>query len=260
MMKFSKWSGLGNDFIFSEPGETPDPASVPRLCDRRTGIGADGVIVIEPLGGIDFRMTIYNADGSQAAMCGNATRCAAKFIVSRGLGSGPVFRLHTLSGVVSPELLADGRVRVDMGLPREFLGNIELQVGDRKFRAVTVSMGNPHAVIFSDGVEAVPLEKWGPVLEHAACFPDRCNIEFAQILAPGRIRMRVWERGCGVTSACGTGSCAALVAAQRSALCGSEADLILDGGVLHIEHLPEAPVFMTGPAAEIFRGEIGDEF
>ena len=259
-MKFSKWSGLGNDFIFPEPGEKVDPAAVPRLCDRRFGIGGDGVIPIRPLGGADFEMKIYNADGSEAAMCGNATRCAAKFIVSRGLGSGTVFHLHTLSGIVSPELLADGRVKVDMGAPREFLGDIALRVGDRCFDAVTVSMGNPHAVIFVDDVAAVPLETWGPVLEHDIQFPDRCNIEFAQILASDRIRMRVWERGCGITAACGTGSCATLAAAQRRGLCGRAADLVLDGGVLHIEHDAGKSVFMTGPAQEIFRGEIDDEF
>ena len=258
-MKFSKWSGLGNDFVFPEPGERVSPAAVPHLCDRRNGIGGDGVILITPLGGADFEMKIYNADGSEAAMCGNATRCAAKYILSRGLAGGKVFHLHTLSGIVSPELLDDGRVRVDMGAPREFLGNIVLAAEGRRFDAVTVSLGNPHAVIFTDDVSAVPLEKWGPVLEHDAQFPDRCNIEFAQILGPGKIRMRVWERGCGITSACGTGSCAALVAAQKKALCGDAADIVLDGGVLHIGHKAGQPVFMTGPALEIFTGEIGNE-
>ena len=259
-MKFSKWSGLGNDFIFPEPGESLDPRSVPHLCDRRFGIGGDGVILIRPLAGADFEMKIYNADGSEAAMCGNATRCAAKYIVSRGIGNGKVFHLHTLSGVVSPELLADGQVRVDMGKPREFLGTIVLDTGTRKVRAVTVSMGNPHAVIFTEDISGVPLETWGPVLEHDAQFPDRCNIEFAQILAPGKIRMRVWERGCGITLACGTGSCATLVAAQISGLCGTEADIVLDGGTLHVEHSGDGPVFMTGAATEIFNGEIANEF
>lgn len=259
-MKFSKWTGLGNDFIFPEPGEPVEPRSVPRLCDRRFGIGGDGVILIRPLGGIEFEMKIYNADGSEAAMCGNATRCAAKFIVSRKLGTGTAFHLHTLSGVVSPELLADGRVRVDMGLPRGFLGDITLNACGQTFAAVTVSMGNPHAVIFTDDVSSVPLETWGPVLEHDSQFPDRCNIEFAQILAPGKVRMRVWERGCGITSACGTGSCATLVAAQKLALCGEGADLVLDGGTLHIEHKQGGAVFMTGAAGEVFRGEIEDGF
>jgi len=260
-MKFSKWSGLGNDFIFPEPGERVDPLAIPRLCDRRFGIGGDGVILIRPLGGgTQFEMRIYNSDGSEAAMCGNATRCAAKYIVSRGLGDGKIFHLHTRSGVVAPELLDDGRVRVDMGVPREFLGEIGLTADGRTFRAVTVSMGNPHAVIFTDDVDAVPLEKWGPTLEHDAQFPDRCNIEFAQILAPGRIRMRVWERGCGITLACGTGSCATLVAAQKRNFRGEAADLELDGGVLHIEHHAGRPVFMTGPAQEIFTGVIANGF
>ena len=260
MTKFSKWSGLGNDFIFLEPGEPLAVSAVPRWCNRRFGIGGDGVVTIRPLGGADFEMRIYNSDGSEAAMCGNATRCAAKFIFARGLGQGPAFRLHTLSGVVTPELLPDGRVRVDMGRPREFLGDLTLTAADRTFSAVTVSMGNPHAVIFTADVAAVPLETWGPRLEHDAHFPDRCNIEFAQVIAPDKIRMRVWERGCGVTSACGTGSCATLVAAQKRGLCGPGADLILDGGVLHIDHAVGEAVFMTGPAREIFTGEIKNEF
>jgi diaminopimelate epimerase len=143
-----------------------------------------------------------------------------------------------------------------MGAPREFLGGIVLEAEGRRFDAVTVSMGNPHAVIFTDDVFSVPLEKWGPVLEHDAQFPDRCNIEFAQILGPGRIRMRVWERGCGITSACGTGSCATLAAAQERGLCGDAADIVLDGGILHIEHRSGESVFMTGPAEEIFTGVI----
>ena len=255
-MKFSKWSGLGNDFIFPEPGEVCPASAVESLCDRRFGIGADGVILITPLADGNFEMRIFNADGSEAAMCGNATRCAAKYIVSRKLGEGKVFHLNTRSGVVSPELLADGRVRVDMGKPRDFLGSIELCAADQVFAAETVSMGNPHAVIFVADIAEVELDKIGVILEHDAQFPDRCNIEFAQVLAKGRIRMRVWERGCGITLACGTGSCATLVAAQRRNLCGREADIILDGGTLHIEHDQNASVFMTGEAKEVYQGEI----
>ncbi len=258
-MKFSKWSGLGNDFIFPEPGETVDPVDVPRYCDRRFGIGADGVIVITPQGGDDFGMKIYNSDGSEAAMCGNASRCAAKYIRSRRLADGNRWNLHTLSGVVSPELLPDDRVRVNMGMPREFLGEIKLTVDGRELSAVTVSMGNPHAVIVVANLNVVPLKKWGPILECDPIFPDRCNIEFAQLLAPGKIRMRVWERGCGITLACGTGSCATLVAAQQLGICPEAADILLDGGTLHIEHRPGEAVFMTGPAEEIFTGEINLE-
>ena len=293
-LKFSKWTGLGNDFVLYEPGQTPEYGAaftdrVVKLCDRRFGIGADGVVIVTPMdndgclvlgdtgvgagvgpaaksvpNGVDFEMRIFNADGSEAAMCGNATRCVAKYIRSRGLAkddSTKVFNLHTKSGLVKPALLDDGRVCVDMGLPRNFLGSIKLTADSFDFTAETVSMGNPHAVIFVDDIEKIQLEKWGSILEVDKQFPDRCNIEFAQVIpaagaAPTQIRMRVWERGCGVTMACGTGSCATLVAAQRTGRVGVEADVILDGGVLHIKHEEGGPVLMTGPAEEVFRGII----
>ena len=283
-LKFSKWTGLGNDFVLVEPGETFDMTlgkdleqRVIELCDRRFGIGADGVVVVTPLksseeyvvaekdiratsdgkgNGIDFEMRIFNADGSEAAMCGNATRCVAKFIVSRGLGNGTSFVLHTKSGLIKPTILGDGRVCVDMGAPRDFLGTIKLTANAFDFTGETVSMGNPHTVIFVDDINKVELENWGPILEHDKQFPDRCNIEFAQVLEPGKIRMRVWERGCGITMACGTGSCATLVAAQRTNRVGLESDVILDGGTLHIKHEEGGPVLMTGPAKECFRGTV----
>ncbi len=281
-LKFSKWTGLGNDFVLVEPGESFDMTlgkdleqRVIELCDRRFGIGADGVVVVTPLksseeyvvaekdiratsdgkgDGVDFEMRIFNADGSEAAMCGNATRCVAKFIVSRGLGNGTSFVLHTKSGLIKPTILDDGRVCVDMGAPRDFLGTIKLTANTFDFTGETVSMGNPHTVIFVDDIDKVELENWGPILEHDKQFPDRCNIEFAQVLEPGKIRMRVWERGCGVTMACGTGSCATLVAAQRTGRVGLESDVILDGGTLHIKHEEGGPVLMTGPAKECFTG------
>lgn len=293
-LNFSKWTGLGNDFVLYEPGQTPEYGAafterVIKLCDRRFGIGADGVVIVTPMdndgclvlgdtgvgagvgpaaksvpNGVDFEMRIFNADGSEAAMCGNATRCVAKYIRSRGLAKDDntkVFNLHTKSGLVKPALLDDGRVCVDMGLPRNFLGSIKLTADSFDFTAETVSMGNPHAVIFVDDIEKIQLEKWGSILEVDKQFPDRCNIEFAQVIpaagaAPTQIRMRVWERGCGVTMACGTGSCATLVAAQRTGRVGVEADVILDGGVLHIKHEEGGPVLMTGPAEEVFRGII----
>ena len=281
-LKFSKWTGLGNDFVLVEPGESFDMTlgkdleqRVIELCDRRFGIGADGVVVVTPLksseeyvvaekdiratsdgmgNGIDFEMRIFNADGSEAAMCGNATRCVAKFIVSRGLGNGTSFVLHTKSGLIKPTILDDGRVCVDMGAPRDFLGTIKLTANSFDFTGETVSMGNPHTVIFVDDIEKIELENWGVILEHDKQFPDRCNIEFAQVIEPGKIRMRVWERGCGVTMACGTGSCATLVAAQRTGRVGLESDVVLDGGTLHIKHEEGGPVLMTGPAKECFRG------
>lgn len=286
-IKFSKWTGLGNDFILLEPGQKVDYGAdfekrVIELCDRRFGIGADGVVIVTPMdndgclvldgigsgvgpaskavaNGIDFEMRIFNADGSEAAMCGNATRCVAKYIRSRGLAKteeASVFNLHTKSGLVKPTLLDDGRVCVDMGNPRNFLGSIKLTAENFDFTAETVSMGNPHAVIFVDDIEKIQLENWGRILECDKQFPDRCNIEFAQVVTPTQIRMRVWERGCGVTMACGTGSCATLVAAQRTGRVGVEADIVLDGGVLHIKHEEDGPVLMTGPAQEVFRGVI----
>ena len=285
--KFSKWTGLGNDFILLEPGQkvyygAEFEQSVIKLCDRRFGIGADGVVIVTPMdndgclvldgigsgvgpaskaiaNGIDFEMRIFNADGSEAAMCGNATRCVAKYIRSRGLAKteeASVFNLHTKSGLVKPTLLDDGRVCVDMGNPRNFLGSIKLTADNFDFTAETVSMGNPHAVIFVDDIEKIQLENWGRILECDKQFPDRCNIEFAQVVTPTQIRMRVWERGCGVTMACGTGSCATLVAAQRTGRVGVEADVVLDGGVLHIKHEEDGPVLMTGPAQEVFTGTI----
>ena len=288
-INFSKWTGLGNDFVLLEPGQAPEYGAafterVIKLCDRRFGIGADGVVIVTPMdkdgclvlgdsgvgasvgpaaksvpNGVDFEMRIFNADGSEAAMCGNATRCVAKYIRSRGLAkddSTKVFNLHTKSGLVKPALLDDGRVCVDMGLPRNFLGSIKLTADSFDFTAETVSMGNPHAVIFVDDIEKIQLEKWGSILEVDSQFPDRCNIEFAQVVTPTQIRMRVWERGCGVTMACGTGSCATLVAAQRTGRVGVEADVVLDGGVLHIKHEEGGPVLMTGPAEEVFKGTI----
>ena len=252
-MKFSKWSGLGNDFVIVESEQGVDAV---RWCDRKKGIGADGVVIVTPLGGNDFRMRIINSDGSEAAMCGNASRCVAKYIRAHGLGTGEHFALHTLSGVVRTELHADGNVTVDMGEPRRFLGSIALEADGNTFAAETVSMGNPHAVIFVDDVGRVPLEKWGPILEHDRQFPDRCNIEFAQMLACDRIRMRVWERGCGVTAACGTGSCATLVAARKIRNAAEKAEIVLDGGSLFIAYNPGGHVFMTGSAYEIFQGEI----
>ena len=288
-INFSKWTGLGNDFVLYEPGQTPEYGAafterVIKLCDRRFGIGADGVVIVTPMdkdgclvlgdtgvgasvgpaaksvpNGVDFEMRIFNADGSEAAMCGNATRCVAKYIHSRGLAKDAntkVFNMHTKSGLVKPALLDDGRVCVDMGLPRNFLGSIKLTADSFDFTAETVSMGNPHAVIFVDDIEKIQLEKWGSILEVDSQFPDRCNIEFAQVVTPTQIRMRVWERGCGVTMACGTGSCATLVAAQRTGRVGVEADVVLDGGVLHIKHEEGGPVLMTGPAQEVFKGTI----
>ena len=269
-MRFHKWNGLGNDFIIIPPGEggTADLARLaPAWCDRHRGIGADGIVTLEELGGGAFRMRIFNSDGSEAGMCGNATRCVALFL-QRLYGMNNC-ELHTRSTVVKPRVVAAGKVEVDMWLPRFRRGEIpvagdadaearelELETVSGTFAAFAVSMGNPHAVVFVGDAENFPVSAVGPRLEKHPLFPDRCNIEFAQIVDRRTIRMRVWERGCGITLACGTGSCATAVAAVERGLVEPEVTLILDGGSLDIAYTPGGHVFMTGPATEVFHGEI----
>ena len=269
-MHFRKWNGLGNDFIIippSEGGGADFSHLAPAWCDRHFGIGADGVVTLDELGGNRFRMRIFNSDGSEAGMCGNATRCVA--LLLKELYGSDEFELHTKSTVVRPQVVSDSKVKVDMGAPRFRRGEIpvagdaaaearelELAAEGKNFTAFAVSMGNPHAVIFVADAEKFPVAEIGPQLENHPAFPDRCNIEFAQILDRKTIRMRVWERGCGITFACGTGSCATAVAAIERGLTDNEVTIILDGGELKINYTPGGHVFMTGPATEVFHGEI----
>ena len=257
-MKISKWHGLGNDFILTELSKSSSfdiRGAVERLCDRHFGVGADGVVTIRHLSGNAFEMRIYNADGTEPEMCGNATRCVGLYIKRRMLARGDEFELRTKGGIVRPKVLENGTVRVDMGEPRLLRGEIpvagnpaeqarevKLRADGRDFTAFCVSMGNPHAVIFVPDIEAVELEKWGPVLECDPQFPKKINVEFVEVRSPGMVRMRVWERGCGITMACGTGSCVTV---------------LLDGGELLVEHsAADNHVYMTGPAVEVFRGEL----
>ena len=276
-MKISKWHGLGNDFILielSRPSAFDARGVAERLCDRHFGVGADGVVTIRHLSGSAFEMRIYNSDGTEPEMCGNATRCVGLFIRRRMLARGDEFELHTKGGIVRPKVLENGTVRVDMGEPRLLRGEIpvagdpgaearevKLYAGGREFTAFCVSMGNPHAVIFVPDIRAVELEKWGPVLECDPQFPQKINVEFVEVRGPRMVRMRVWERGCGVTTACGTGSCAAAVAGHLSGRTGGCVTVLLDGGELVIEHSTEDNhVYMTGPAVEVFRGELVETF
>ena len=272
-MKISKWHGLGNDFILTElpKSSTSDVRGIAaRLCDRHFGVGADGVVTIRHLSGNAFEMRIYNADGSEPEMCGNATRCVGLYIKRRMLAHGNDFELHTKGGIVRPKVLENGTVRVDMGEPRLRRGEIpvtgdpdsearevKLHVGGREFTAFCVSMGNPHAVIFVPDIRTVELETWGPQLECDPQFPQRINVEFAEVRGPQMVRMRVWERGCGVTLACGTGSCATAVAGRLSGRTDSRVTVLLDGGELQVEYSEvDNHVYMTGPAVEVFRGEL----
>ena len=261
-IRFTKMHGCGNDYIYVNVLQYPlsDPAAAAILwSDRHKGIGSDGLVLIDrsPIPEADFSMRIFNADGSEAMMCGNASRCIGKYLYERGLTTKTEIRLLTLSGVKTLLLhVADGiveSVTVDMGEP--VLDNPQQYVPTRGLTQGTfVSMGNPHYVIFTDDVNQV--EEKGLVLEHHPAFPQRCNIEFAQVLPDGRIRTRVWERGSGITQACGTGACATAVAAALTGRAGRGSDIVMDGGTLHIEWRQEDNhVLKTGPAAFVFDGE-----
>lgn len=273
-MQFTKWHGCGNDFVFVNAMErdiAPVVAECSAICDRHYGVGADGVIFILPSEKADLRMRIFNGDGSEAEMCGNGIRCFAKWARELGLVTSDRFSVETGAGILYPEILADGTVRVDMGAPR--LGAEEIPVTglgdgpvisremyvaelDKTFDVTCVSMGNPHCVIFVPDISAVELEKLGPAIERDAHFPKKANIEFVQKIDEKTLRMRVWERGAAITLACGTGSCATGVAAVLNGLVERETELILDGGRLRVEWGGDAAdhVFMTGPAVKVFEG------
>ena len=260
---FTKMHGCGNDYIYVDTMSHPiaDPAKAAILwSDRHKGIGSDGLVLIgeSSIPEADYSMRIFNADGSEAMMCGNASRCIGKYLYERGLTEKTEIRLLTLSGIKILRLqIASGiveSVTVDMGEPTledmtQFLGNRGLSQG------TFVSMGNPHYVIFTDDVNQV--EEKGRVLENHPAFPQRCNIEFAHVEEDGTIRTRVWERGSGITQACGTGACATAVAAALTGKAGRTSQIVMDGGTLSIEwRESDNHVYMTGPATFVYDGEI----
>ena len=266
MARFLKMHGCGNDFVvFDERagalGLTPRRAAA--IAHRRTGVGCDQFIVIEPpLPGsnADAFMRIRNPDGAEAGACGNATRCVAAILAGETARRAQVIR--TVAGNLPSEVLSDGRVCVDMGPARLDWADIPLARPmdtlhlDLPGDPAGASMGNPHATFFVADVEHHPVSELGPRLEHDTLFPERANIGFAQVLAPDRIRLRVWERGAGLTLACGSGACAALVNAHRRGLTGRRATMMMDGGELQIEWRGDGHVLMTGPVATSFIGEI----
>ena len=265
-IKFTKMHGCGNDYIYVNMMEqnvpNPQQAAI-AWSDRYKGIGSDGLVLINqsPIPEADFTMRIFNADGSEAMMCGNASRCIGKYLYERGLTTQKQIRLLTKSGIKTLNLhVNDGvveSVTVDMGEPvledeRQF--NPAYAKGLSK-TALFVSMGNPHYVIFTDNVDQVG--ETGRALECHPAFPQRCNIEFAHIKSDGSIRTRVWERGSGITQACGTGACATTVAACLSGRAGRQSQIVMDGGTLSIEwQESDNHVYMTGPAAFVFEGEV----
>ena len=263
LVRFTKMHGAGNDYIYVNTllYNITDPAEAARQWSApHTGIGSDGLVLIgkSPVPEADFSMRIFNADGSEAMMCGNASRCIGKYLYERGLTNKTDIKLLTLSGIKTLQLdIVDGlvdKVTVDMLEP--ILNDEHFFLPSRGLTQGTfVSMGNPHYVIFTDNVDQVG--ETGRALEHHPAFPERCNIEFAQILADGTIRVRVWERGSGITMACGTGACATAVAAAITGRRGRESTIVMDGGELHIRwDDQDNHVYMTGPAAFVFDGEI----
>ncbi len=256
--------GCGNDYIYVDATQyhIPDPSQAARQwSDRHKGIGSDGLVLIDrsPIAEADFQMRIFNADGSEAMMCGNASRCIGKYLYERRLTDKTEIRLHTLSGIKVLRLNVDEyglvqTVTVDM-LEPVFENVAQFQPSGSLPSGTFVSMGNPHYVIFTDDVDKVEIE--GSHLEHHPAFPERCNIEFAQVLPDGIIRVRVWERGSGITMACGTGACATAVAATLTRRSSRISQIVMDGGTLSIEwRQSDNHVYMTGPATFVFDGEI----
>ena len=282
-LQFSKYQGLGNDFLMLDGRGAPDPETafdltpdwVVQLCDRRFGVGADGVIVaLPPNAGGELRMRIFNADGSEPEMCGNGIRCLARFLADLdGDGPGRTWQVDTLAGRIVPQLLEDGLIRVDMGAPflqpeqvpttlavgPAGLPQGELEVDGEPFSVAAAGMGNPHVVIPVERVDEIDLERFGAGFEHHSAFPARTNVHFVEVLAPDHLVMRVWERGAGPTLACGTGACATLVACHSLGLCERRARLDLPGGPLQIHwDASNGKVFMDGPAEHVFDGSIPD--
>jgi len=264
MVDFSKMHGAGNDYIYVNTMDytLEDPAELAvRWSKSHTGVGSDGLVLIGKSDKADFSMRIFNADGSEAMMCGNASRCIGKYVYEKGLTRKDTITLETLSGIKELFLRIDkGRVTevtVDMGIPQ--IGELaqEVMIDGELYKGTVISMGNPHFVIFVEDMNKVDLPNIGPLLEHHILFPDRTNVEFAQILTPDKIRMRVWERGSGITLACGTGACATAVAGVLTGKTGRSTTVIMDGGPLHIrwDGITEK-VFMTGDAVRVYDGTI----
>lgn len=272
-MRFVKMHGLGNDFVVVRAEKVPEKAAVlaRAVCDRHFGVGADGLVFILPSATADLQMRIFNPDGSEAEMCGNAIRCVAKYAYESKMVRKAELRVETGAGIIVPRLrLAGDRVReveVDMGEPileRQAIPmtgppgrvvNEPLAVADQIFRITAVSFGNPHCVIFVPDVAAVDLAALGPRIEHHPAFPRRTNVEFVEVRDSGSIKVRVWERGTGPTLACGTGACAAAVAAALNGYTGRQVRVALPGGELFISWGEDNHVYMTGPAVTVFFGE-----
>ncbi|NDJ16754.1 diaminopimelate epimerase [Myxacorys almedinensis] len=276
-LEFTKYHGLGNDFILIDNRASSEPLLTPaqaiKLCDRHFGIGANGVIFALPgQNQTDYTMRIFNSDGSEPEMCGNGIRCLGRFLADLEIAdagaSRAQYQIHTLAGVMTPKLEENGHVTVDMGEPRLLAGDIPttiaaadqkvvnqpLDVAGNSWSVTCVSMGNPHCITFVENVAAIALDHLGPQFEHHSAFPQRTNTEFIQVVRRDYLKMRVWERGAGITLACGTGACAALVAGVLTDQCDRKATVELPGGLLAIEWGTNNRVYMTGSAEKVFTG------
>ena len=274
-LKFTKMHGIGNDYVYVDTFREPEPGDPAALAvavsDRHKGIGSDGLILIGPSAKADARMRMFNADGSESEMCGNGVRCVAKYVHDHGHAPRERLTIETGRGVLTLDLEVEAgkarRVRVDMGppilkaadipttLPGDPPINVPLSIEGYELALTAVSTGNPHVVLYVEDIDDFPVEEIGPALELHEVFPRRVNVHFVQVLGPGEVRMRTWERGSGLTLACGTGACAVCVAGVLTGATERRLLAHLPGGDLELEWAsPEASVFMTGPAAEVFSG------
>lgn len=270
-IQFTKMHGLGNDYIYINVPENKDlkeiftrykvGALVRYLSNRNFGIGGDGVIFIENSLIADFKMRIFNSDGTEAEMCGNGIRCFAKYVYEKNMIKNKLIKIETLAGIKEAEIIENNKkeieeIKINMGKAK-IQNNINIKIQDKNFEINRISMGNPHAVIFVPDVENVPIEEYGPIIENHKYFPFKTNVEFVQILERNLIKLRVWERGSKETFACGTGSCAAVVAGIKNKLLKNEVKVLLKGGELKIKVDEKTKnIYMQGIATKVFEGEI----
>ncbi|MCR4943650.1 MAG: diaminopimelate epimerase [Clostridium sp.] len=276
-MEFTKMHGIGNDYIYfncmNEEIENPEELSL-KLSDRHFGVGGDGIVLILPSDKADFRMRMFNADGSEGKMCGNASRCIGKYVYEKGLTDKTEVTLETLAGIKTLNLtVEDGKVtevEVNMGMaitdPKEIPVSIDkdivvkekIDVCEKEYEITCVSMGNPHCIVYMDNIDDLEIEKIGPKFENHKLFPERINTEFVEVIDKNTLKMRVWERGSGETLACGTGACAVTVASVLNNYCNKDEEVTVKllGGDLKIKYLSNGLVYMTGPAEFVFEGRI----
>ncbi|MBR1618164.1 diaminopimelate epimerase [bacterium] len=258
-IQFEKWQGLGNDFIILKDDIATSDLAV-KMCDRNFGVGADGLFCPTQSEKADIGWKFFNSDGTIAQMCGNGIRCFAKYVRAHNLVTSNKFSVETLAGIITPEILENGNVLVDMGEPILEASKIPINVENsldfqiQGFDAIAISMGNPHCVIYCAEDSEIQARAFGPMIEVDPIFPEKTNVEFVNIISTNRIKMNVWERGCGITLACGTGACASVVAGVKKNLINRICDVVLPGGVLNIEYKEDNHVYMQGDAKLVFEG------